>query len=216
MPRLIESIHHSFGSFLDSPYTFQKQLCLREKKKKKEISHHNSLKETFSAPLKCQIPFESVLFFSLREEGALKCLVFPLVHPENQQETQLSARLYVHINRMPCLWVNKPTFINEMGILTLTTGYQKMEEAIIYGVHKQSNSLPTPWRRGFICLHLICHCSSLVTQLTRHRVLGPEIKSQSSAGGITAFQSRCGSIFNSRCPQLYLHRYNLFVLSGCM
>ena len=54
---------------------------------------------------------------------------------------------------MTCLWVNKPTFINEMDIFTLTTGYQKMEEAIIYGVHKQSNSLPSPWRRGSICLH---------------------------------------------------------------
>lgn len=64
---------------------------------------------------------------------------------------------------MPCLWVNKPTFINEMDILTLTTGYQKMEEAIIYGVHKQSNSLPTPAEEGGPSVFIaVCHCSTSV------------------------------------------------------
>lgn len=90
-----------------------------------------------------------------------------------------SARLYVHINRMLCLWVNKPTFINEMDTLTLTTGYQKMEEAIIYGVHKQSNSLPTPVEEGGPSVFIVvCHCSTFVTELTRQLVLRTGDKAQ--------------------------------------
>lgn len=80
---------------------------------------------------------------------------------------------------MLCLWVNKPTFINEMDILTLTTGYQKMEEAIIYGVHKQSNSLLAPVEEGGPSVFIaVCHCSTFVTEPTRHLVLRTGDKAQ--------------------------------------
>ena len=69
----------------------------------------------------------------------MQSVFLKLIQQVSGKHLNPSDQLFMHISRILCFWVNKPNFVNKMGVLLLAMGYQKIYEAMIYDARKQSN-----------------------------------------------------------------------------